>query len=126
MVCWAPYGFASQVRAAHVLFRCPPGRDGAGPWSGGLGAAGAGDPDRPRLGGGAPLGTVALQALAEVNAVLLRVEHVELHLAPLLSPLPEHGGAAWGGRTRQGRHLSELLVTGCHRLAFGPVCGGTA
>ena len=52
MVCWAPYGFASQVRAAHVLFRCPPGRDGAGPWSGGLGAAGAGDPDRPRLGGG--------------------------------------------------------------------------
>lgn len=107
-----------------MLFRCPPGRDGAGPWSGELGAAGAGGPDRPRL--GALRWELASQALAEVNAVLLRVEHVELHLAPLLSPLPEHGGAAWGGRTRQGRHLSELLVTGCHRLAFGPVCGGTA
>lgn len=52
MVCWAPHGFASQVRAAHVLFRCPPGRDGAGPWSGGLGAAGAGGSRPAQAGGG--------------------------------------------------------------------------
>lgn len=41
----------------------------------------------------------------------------------LLLPLQEFGGAVWGGRTGQGRHLSEPLVMGCHRLTFGSVRG---
>lgn len=70
-----------------MFFRCPPGRDGDGPENRGWEPQGWDVPSRPGWGwrGGWVGAEVALlgtgsSAVAEVNAVLLRVEHVELHL----------------------------------------------
>ena len=56
LVCGASHGFASQVREAHVFFRCPPGRDGDGPENRGWEPQGWEVPSRPgwgwRRGGG--------------------------------------------------------------------------
>lgn len=117
VVCWAPHGFASQVRAAHVFFRCPPGRDGDGPENRGWEPPGWEVPSRPGWGGG---GEALLDTGGGQYSVIAGGARGTAP-ASLLLRLQELGGAVWGGRTGQGRHLSEPLVMGCHRLAFGPV-----
>lgn len=76
MVCWVPHGFASQVRAAHVFFRCPPGRDGDGPEDRGWEPPGWEVPSRPGWGGRGE----ALLGTGRGQYSVIAVEHVELHL----------------------------------------------